>query len=240
MCGVIGYLNSEGKQSKQDLDLLEEIMWQSQIRGKHASGVSFIENDHISTVKGSYPIRDLLSKVDLTGKCAVIAHARYSTSDLRYNQPISDDDLSIVHNGVVTQEDPSKWHERFGFNCVTANDSELIFRASKEELDPLSEFNRSSMAVIELTSRGILFYRNGNRPLWYSIIGKSVFIASTKNILERAFSKFGITQDLIECINGATYSAFMEGGVTVYNGSNDLHEWQNPNLECVKRYKKVV
>ena len=56
----------------------------------------------------------------------MIGHCRYSTSDLQYNQPIYNDDYSIAHNGVVSQEMPERWKELYGYDCKTKNDSELI------------------------------------------------------------------------------------------------------------------
>lgn len=49
MCGVIGV--SLKDVSEADLELVREVFRQSMIRGKHATGVAFVENTFVHTIK---------------------------------------------------------------------------------------------------------------------------------------------------------------------------------------------
>jgi glutamine phosphoribosylpyrophosphate amidotransferase len=127
------------------------------------------------------------------GNLYLIGHCRYSTSDLRYNQPIQiNDKVSIVHNGVISQELPENWKDLYGYETETHNDTELINHTLEAGLNPLTEWADSSMAVIELHSDGMMvWYRNGKRPLYKTVLKNGNIITSTKDIVKRA----GITTE---------------------------------------------
>ncbi len=127
---------------------------------------------------------DLLLEVETL---EIIGHNRYSTSDLRYPQPIQVfQDFSLCHNGVVTQESPATW-KRFGYELQTANDSELLYQASYAGNEPLTEFPTATMAVCELSvARGLRWYRNGGRPAYIVKQESKFFICSTSDIAKRA------------------------------------------------------
>jgi glutamine phosphoribosylpyrophosphate amidotransferase len=166
------------------------------IRGKHATGISFLPwwsadivtiSDSISADKfvDIHLTDDKLSDlVNADGNLYLIGHCRYSTSDLLYNQPISNETTSIAHNGVITQEDPSQWESNYGYTCATRNDSELVLHS----LSPLEEFQDASMAVCELgkDTKSITYYRNGKRPLYFTSIENGSIITSTRDIPRRA------------------------------------------------------
>ena len=116
-----------------------------------------------------------LSKIVYNGKVKMIAHARYSTSDLEFNQPLVSKNLAIAHNGVVTQEAPENWEKLFGFKCETRNDSELLLRALENNEDVAEKFPASSIAMVMLSCSGVLCY-----------IGEGKIFASTFDILKRA------------------------------------------------------
>ena len=131
MCGVIGVWlerSSVSRGSLEDIQLVDSIFRQSMIRGRHATGVSYIKNGELHTIKAGIPCDQFLeehpisSMVNEDGGIYLIGHIRYSTSDLRYNQPFSNGNQSIVHNGVISQEDMSQWK----YATETANDLSLI------------------------------------------------------------------------------------------------------------------
>lgn len=184
MCGVIGI-----SMINANLNLIKKIFEQSMIRGKHATGVSYLKNGLINTIKEGIPASEFLEKydfenfIDSDGSVTMIGHIRYSTSDLRYNQPFQNEVVSIVHNGVISQEDPNKWP----YKTKTANDSELILHAIQDNKIPLKKFRPSSMAVVELHTNGKLIgYRNESRPLWYNLLQEGIVFTSTKDISKRS------------------------------------------------------
>lgn len=191
MCGVIGILLRNVDVS--DITIIKNLFIQTMIRGKHATGVSFLKNNQITTIsepitsKEFIDINDPSDWINEDGNIYCIGHTRYSTSDLEYNQPIGNINLSIVHNGVISQESPEKWKSIFGYDVKTKNDSELLFKCVSFSEEPLTKFSDSSIASCILRNdRTISFFRNGLRPLYYSLIEKGIIVTSTKDIAKRS------------------------------------------------------
>lgn len=189
MCGIIGvYLE---KITPAQLEKVNHLILESSIRGIHATGVSFLQRGKITTIKSHLPAEKFIQERSLghfkesDGGLYLLAHTRYSTSDLRYNQPIGDEELVISHNGVISQGDPKIWESLFGFKTKTTNDSELIYVACKAGAHPLKVF-RGSIAVCILQNKQLNFYRNEQRPLWFCQELNGVVVASTKDILLRS------------------------------------------------------
>jgi glutamine phosphoribosylpyrophosphate amidotransferase len=191
MCAVIGaFLENP---SSRDLIMLADVFRESSIRGLHATGVSWVRNNRVNTMISATPAGKFIEAFDLKtalnedGNLYLIGHCRYSTSDLNYNQPLWDESLAIVHNGVVSQEMPEKWKDLYGYDCKTRNDSELILHTIKAKKSPLVEFANASMAVIELyAEKKLRFYRNGKRPIYFTSLPNGGIITSTKDIATRA------------------------------------------------------
>ena len=193
MCAVIGMILLEP--TKQDFAMIRRVFHESKIRGMHATGISFLPSwsDEIVTIKQAVPadqfvdnhlhddnFKDLINK---DGNLYMIGHCRYSTSDLEYNQPMESPAKSIVHNGVITQELPENWEGKYGYDCITKNDSELVLHSN----DPLREFSHMSMGVCELyKDKKLRVYRNGKRPLYLTSIPSGCIITSTADIATRA------------------------------------------------------
>ena len=186
MCGVIGALIQSP--SSKDFETLKRVFHESKVRGMHATGVAFIKNESVHIIKKPVPADqfpfDFPSYVNEDGNLYLIGHCRYSTSDLEYNQPLGNENHAIVHNGVITQELPENWKAKYGYECETKNDSELVERSD----NPLVEFNHMSMAVCDLTSstKELKVYRNGKRPLYLTTMTNGSIITSTSDIPKRA------------------------------------------------------
>jgi len=242
MCSVIGFVTNNYNE-EQNL-LLIELFKQSQIRGKHATGLSYFDKTgQVYTLLAPIHANEFIKEIEEFNfidqkDLFLIGHTRYSTSDLEYNQPIHFDGISIVHNGVITQEFSNKWKEHFGYDCETKNDSELILRCIKNNEHPLIKFKGSSIAAIVLQNEEIKFFRNGNRPLWYLEYNGSYFISSTKDILQRTFKN--VLNEYIEpikCENGIEYKidSIFRFSKSFINIDSD----QQIDLECSNYYKKV-
>jgi glutamine phosphoribosylpyrophosphate amidotransferase len=200
MCGVIGIHLRDV--SRDDLELVSALFRQSMIRGKHATGVTYYKEEQLITIKESIPSDQFMDKWDIADwvdgtDLRMIGHVRYSTSDLRYNQPFQNEYVSIAHNGVISQ-DPDNWE----FETETENDSELILRAIEAGENPLEYYKDRSMAVVTLHHDGMMAFRNHERPLWYAERDNGIIFASTRDILERS----GITDGLHKCERMVKYS----------------------------------
>ena len=180
MCAVVGAYSKD----KVNLELFQRVMLQSMIRGKHASGIAWNDNGKLAYRVISESANFLEFKNIETNM--IIGHARYSTSDLNFNQPITSDKIAIVHNGVISQENPDTWKAIYSYDFKTRNDSEIILRSYENKKHPLQLNGSIATIILDMTNKPtILFFRNEQRPLYYST-DKDIYIASTKNILERS------------------------------------------------------
>lgn len=190
MCGIIGMCGS--KSGKKELEVLKKLMIESRIRGKHASGIAWTDGKSIQSYVKPEPIDELVSEFDFNnlinnGKISVIAHARYSTSDIAFNQPLIGTTVAIVHNGVITQSHPRLWAKLYNYECKTRNDSELLLRCIENKDNPYEVFPDSSIAALILHQNGVIStLRNGERPIWTGKVDDTVVWASTYDILNRA------------------------------------------------------
>jgi asparagine synthetase B (glutamine-hydrolysing) len=189
MCAIIGTVLKNP--TTVNFKTLHRIFLESKIRGLHATGISYVKCGKIITEK--YPIPadefpfNFPEYVNEDGNLYLIGHCRYSTSDLEYNQPISNENVSVVHNGVITQKLPEHWEELYGYKCSGRNDTELLLHTLEEGKSPLIEWKDSSLAVCELhKDKTLRYYRNGNRPMYYSEIDTGFIITSTYDIPRRA------------------------------------------------------
>ena len=189
MCSVIGAIIKDPR--PEDFLMLHRVFLESKIRGMHATGISYVKHGKIITEKLPVPADEFPfyfpSYVNEDGSLYLIGHCRYSTSDLEFNQPIANENLSVVHNGVITQELPEKWKELYGYDCETKNDTELILHTAEDCISPLVRWKDSSLAVVELhVDKVIRFYRNGKRPLYLTSISNGCIITSTADVIKRA------------------------------------------------------
>jgi glutamine phosphoribosylpyrophosphate amidotransferase len=191
MCGVVGvHLDNV---TPDTLETIKKVLIETQIRGKHASGIAWYDGDKINIYKKPLPISELLKEFDLNqivhdNSIRMIGHIRYSTSDIEYNQPIGDDKSCLVHNGVISQSAPETWKDKYGYECNTKNDSELLYNAFKHGDNYLEKFEGCSASYLYMNEHGgIMYGRNSLRPQWRQFINNDgVIVASTKNILIRA------------------------------------------------------
>ena len=193
MCAVVGAYSKD----KVNLELFQKVMLQSMIRGKHASGIAWNDNGKLAYRVISESANFLEFKNIETNM--IIGHARYSTSDLNFNQPITSDKIAIVHNGVISQENPDTWKAIYSYDFKTRNDSEIILRSYENKKHPLQLNGSIATIILDMRDKPtILFFRNEQRPLYYST-DKDIYIASTKNILERSgFDHILKTESCIE------------------------------------------
>lgn len=223
MCGVLGITIE--KFNNEDGDLVRRLFQQSMIRGKHATGVSYIKDNKVHTIKDSIPANDFIEQQDINSwvnedaNLYCISHIRYSTSDLRYNQPFATDKVGIVHNGVISQEPYSTWFEKYGYVTETANDSELVLKAFENNDNPLQVFHPASMAVCTIDkNKKLTAFRNETRPLYYYSDPRMTVFASTADILKRS----GLDSEKTEMYRIYTVEEFTVSSIGITTNIKDL------------------
>jgi len=242
MCGIVA-VDIHDIASDQ-IESIKKIMIETEIRGKHASGLSWYSDGNVHTIKASKPISELLEEFDIyrcvddnDGHLSMIAHIRYSTSDLNNNQPIiepklvndcyqfnndgGEGDFSIVHNGIITQSDPSTWEDLFGLGrTYSDNDSELVFNAFANNIHPLKEFEDSSMAVATINRLGqVHAFRNGKRPMWITKAYNGIIATSTSDIVTRSGFEYTLHE---KSIPGVDYNLSMGTEEVIVKNMEDL------------------
>lgn len=243
MCGIIG-MYTDNYDSRYAV-LLRELFLASQIRGKHATGLTYLKKywNELETVIRPVPSSQFVKQFDfstLPTQLRLIGHCRYSTSDLEYNQPITIGEHSLVHNGVITQADPEYWKKAHGYDCETRNDSELLLRhIIKDGMKPFDKYPISSIAAIYVNGLQMTFFRNGTRPLWWCKLDDAVLLASTKDIFVRAFKNARLTyleRTIRRALPGMVYRVDLPSIVRQRHGYVD--EKQN-SMHCEVHYKPV-
>lgn len=186
MCGIIGY---HGPRTEEALKLIEGCMLQAGRRGTHATGIAFLEDGELCILSEGVSASDFLAHYDLSAiapneaTLSFVAHTRYSTSDLSWNQPLQDEECALVLNGVISQHPPAQWPLAELEPYKTGNDVEVALRYAKEGMRGEAP---GSFAILELWRDGRMFaYRNGDRPLYTAHTQGGDVFASTRDILER-------------------------------------------------------
>lgn len=192
MCGIFAYLNNND--IALDSNVLERVYNELSMRGVHSLKYFDIERDKLD----NYTSDNKLSS-------KFLAHSRYSTSNLAYPQPLESDYGVLIHNGVITQQDPKYWsNEEF----KTENDSEILLKY----LDKYGEdFQQALYDNYPLCSYAFVYYnktnkiifgRNAKRPLHFIFDRNNLMIASTKSIFDRS----GIVGEINKCVKDSVYS----------------------------------
>lgn len=189
MCAVIGAVL--GRPTIEQFNTLLNVFHESSIRGLHATGLSYVKFGQVHTIKEPISAKQFQFNfhdyINEDGNLYLVGHCRYSTSDLEFNQPIANSELSICHNGVVTQELPDHWKSLYGYDCETRNDSELLLHTVIAGKSPLDVWGDESLSVCELHSdKTLRVYRNGKRPLYQTKLENGFVFTSTKDIAARS------------------------------------------------------
>lgn len=226
MCGLVA-IDIQDISSDQ-IESVKKILVETEIRGRHASGISWFADKTVNTISAPKPISELVEDFDIyrcvddnNGHLSMIVHIRYSTSDLEFNQPIHKDNLAIAHNGIISQAESDQWSDLFGLgNPVGKNDSELVHMAISQGHHPLTEFPDASMSVATLDKLGnVRVFRNGKRPLWISRLYNGFIATSTKDIIERSNVEVYSTE---KTTPGVEYNLSVDSSRVIIKNMNDL------------------
>lgn len=201
------------------IPLFEAMLVQSQIRGKHATGVSWVSENKVKIFKSPVPAKDFIGtlkwlQVAGTYPTEMIGHCRYSTSG-QDHQPVGIPGMSLVHNGIVSMGDKVAIERQYDVKIESDNDSEIILRKMNDayegqqfeamagefdEVDALAWGLRDlydhgtpiyALATLD-EQRQILMARDHVRPLWFYYIKEWELMgfASTEDIIRRTFKQF--------------------------------------------------
>ncbi len=129
MCGIFGIVSSRTNIDKRKLKVLVS---HAQQRGRDSSGLIYREGEKYCVSRADYGIKRLLKKEQPWNSRIVLGHSRLITNGLGDNQPVVRHDLSVIHNGIIVNED-----EAWGRLKVARKykiDSELIVAIAEQHL----------------------------------------------------------------------------------------------------------
>lgn len=210
MCGIVGYVCNK-KHAAKAFELFTRLMEESQVRGKHASGIAWVERERLWVHKEPVPSRTLVRTawwqgVKAHAPTAIVGHCRYSTSGdwaaNTNNQPLASARLALVHNGLVSMAERGRVEQQYKVRLRTANDSEVLLRrvekAQGDVAKALEAVYRVEAPIFALglldAGGGLRVVRDHLRPLWLfriEALGLTGF-ASTKDIVDRALKGLGL------------------------------------------------
>ena len=199
MCAILGYLTE--KPDSKVLAAFKCLLHQSRIRGMHAYGFTWVDEDSNSQTRKFLTYGDALEFLDDLKPIphGIIGHCRYSTSGdfktLENNQPLDHRNTSLLFNGTIdmrTLEEMKAAYPEYEF--PTDNDGWIAWNiAEKDGHDSTENMSkwlrdlRGSFAGIWWQCWGIRYARNENRPMVKCKAFGATFLASTEDIVKRAF-----------------------------------------------------
>lgn len=183
MCAIVGFLSP--KPTVEAINTLRKVFIESKIRGMHAYGFTSNQNKLLHTYK-SNQLRPVLEAIQMPN--ALIGHCRYSTSgdylDMKNNQPLQYESEHLVFNGVIDMRTKAEMEQAYKIQMSCENDGEIMLQTS----DRLSFLKTNiSFAGLFLTTDFMTVMRNTNRPAYMGFKHESIYIASTADILKRAW-----------------------------------------------------
>lgn len=188
MCGIVGY---SGRRYDSDRKKFIALCREACIRGVHAFGIAYIDEQGDLVVSKSTSFDILMRTIPEKIPSKIMFHNRYATSGdasvSQNNQPISVGNSALVFNGTVDMGTKEEMEQRYGFELSTENDGEIVLRdfLNGEPLKHIST-NNVSFAGIYLDRTGkMVALRNEMRPLWRFRDYGGQFITSTRDIALR-------------------------------------------------------
>ena len=204
MCGIVGYSGHNN-----GVPIILEGLSRLEYRGYDSSGIAFLENDKIKIIKKEGKLQNLKDELRLSNQVSSlgIGHTRWAThgkvNDLNAH-PHGDEDISIVHNGIIENAGELKKNlKERGAIFKSETDSEVFYQLLKIELlsKAMSEAilevfkkikGNSAFVIVEKSSRKIFAIKK-SAPLVCGLnkITNEVFVSSDP------YALVGFAQDII-------------------------------------------
>ena len=224
MCGIFGFQTREEK--KFDLkSLTQKLIKLSQRRGFDSSGVCIgSEGKYLILKKAqsgldlvkSKKFKDLFSKKsreeknhNLIGQCRLQTEgAKYISSN---NQPITLGDISLVHNGIITNYDKiSKEYQEENEEVKNYSDTYILTKYinsslkksdSVEELfNKLNQIAEGSYSIAFLNKKNDTLYLGTNTGTLYYLSSKDIFLFASERIFLENIKKSLSLEDSLEVL----------------------------------------
>jgi hypothetical protein len=183
MCGIFGVITS----SELDKKSFKKIVSHSKQRGVDSSGLISFNKGVYYIDRADYNIERLLNKVKPFDSKVIFGHSRLITNGLGDNQPVVRNDISVIHNGIIINEDEiwAKIDEKRQYKI----DSETIVAIAADHLAKGGSIEEIPNKVLQLCKgiiacammlpkygKLLLFSNNGS--LYTGTLGGDFYFAS--------------------------------------------------------------
>ena len=222
MCGIAGFVrHPRGRKFAQSKAIVSELLLAIEHRGKHATGVAGVTDEHASLRKWAVKAGDIVgSKVwadtmNTFGRDtrALIGHVRHATlpnaKDDRAAHPFILNRVCGAHNGVI-----SNWRDFQGAagddgrDWVTDSQAALYLLDQFEDPTEALEMLEGSYALV--WSKGGLFHiaRNDKRPMACAYVAalRTMFWCSERKVLAAVLTRHDFDFEIWETRTETVYS----------------------------------
>ena len=182
MCGIFGIVSNKEINLK-DLKILAK---NARRRGKDSSGYIQYDGQVYTINRFDYDLKKSIKHISKKSKI-VIGHSRLVTNSMIDNQPLLKNNISILHNGIITN-----FKELFNKHNLQQNlkiDTEIILELISHFLNKskdlkivikslLSLIEGSASCVVHLQEKGKLVLFSNNGSLYYGEKANDIYISS--------------------------------------------------------------
>lgn len=179
MCGIFGCIGKENI-INTCLNGLKKLEY----RGYDSSGISFIINNKINTIKSVGKIINLEQKIinrNINSHCAIM-HTRWAThgevSEINAH-PHSFNGVSVVHNGII--ENYLQLKTKFNISCVSQTDTEVIVHLINKFTGTNLEKLKQACAMLEGSYALAVLFENEPYKIYVAKNKSPVVIAKNEN-----------------------------------------------------------
>jgi len=176
MCGIFGYIGKSSVDSKK-LIVLSKF---ARNRGFDSSGLIFYTNQY-RIEKANFDISKLIKNRDWIGSNVVFGHSRLITNGLNDNQPITRNHISVIHNGIILNEDEI-WESLENKKRMFEIDSEVICVLAEHYYEVNNHVDGVGEYILSKCKGSI------SAVLTFHQLGKSILFSNTGSLYA---SKFG-------------------------------------------------
>tara|TARA_R110002020_G_scaffold210652_1_gene416777 strand:- start:1138 stop:2247 length:1110 start_codon:yes stop_codon:yes gene_type:complete len=226
MCGIFGLAKAQGELTEKQKKILKKslsrIAEKASVRGEDSTGLAITNSNGTKTYKSLLSSRkiihtkDWLEILDTINEdtISVIGHTRYATRgavSIRNSHPFTYDPIVGAHNGCIYN-----WDSIDGYQKDMEVDSEIIFsRLSQGDYQKALKSLNGYFALSWLNKQDPkrLYLTRDEAPTYvaYWKATKTLFWASTKEILSYGLDKGGLRLKLMKLPSHKIYQYHTEG-----------------------------
>lgn len=191
MCGIIGYVGSNGGSVRVLIDGLERLEY----RGYDSAGIAFIKDNGIEVIKKEGKIANLKEDVNFDVKSNLgIGHTRWAThgkATCNNAHPHRVGKITIVHNGIVENYDKLRNDlKNKGYEFKSETDTEVVaalidyvYKTEKDMLKTIRKVKEMlegsyALGIICDDEKDVLYTIKNKSPLIIGINDDENYIAS--------------------------------------------------------------